>query len=204
MNDLTANVASIIAPYAKERLNAALYTFHPDNDALYMEATFSRCRTEPRGAILMTVFGNYFDYRGEEDKEKTRARAWPFTNREGMIEVLVSSASCLCEEAHVLVFWRGDAFQPPVQLDAPRGLQHARVYDGHYGDILFEVVEFVQSTLKEESAPVAFVLGIHLSKKERTDEQKAGAKIIDKVLGLVGEIQKEEKKEGKGEKRKRE
>lgn len=122
------------------------------------------------------------------------------------MEVLSSAGfghSCE-EEAHVLVCWQGNGFQPPFTLPAMPTLECAVPHRvGDYSDVVHEAVDSVKSTLLQQHAPIAFVLGVHFSEEERKKVAKMAGKVVDKALLFLGEIPEEEGKEGDEKKRKR-
>lgn len=105
MNELTATVASIIAPYAATQLHAALFSSQHDNSGHWfgLEATFSRYRTQPRGEVTVGGFGK--SYARQVDKKAAHARAWLFSTRSDLVNTLTQGfkgSQC----AYFLVFWK--------------------------------------------------------------------------------------------------
>lgn len=150
---------------------------------LHLAATFTRCCLEPRGAVLMTLFP--YDFDGENEKDETRARGWSFSERDDMVEVLEASSVVHLEGANVLVFWRGDEFQAPVEIEATESLLRW----GDRDSIYYAAIECVREFFWETRTSVAFVHGIR--RKKQCDEEETTAKVVDKVLHYVGQVSKQ-------------
>lgn len=67
--------------------------------AAHLQATFSRFRNKSRGHVLVTLFPTE-DEEGN-DAKAARARAWPFTTRAFLIEVL----SDQCLQLEFIIDW---------------------------------------------------------------------------------------------------
>ncbi len=196
MNEITNTVAGLVAPYAADRLNAALcgyrYWSHPKE--IVLEATFSRYRTQPRGEILMTPWRDWCDR--SEDQETARARAWPFTGRKALARVLEDDA--LPDDTqvpYVLVFWRGgdDQFLPPktVEALAPlRTMSEQHIYSIDVRDNLLKALE---------DTKISFAIAVH----EEDGYGAAREDVLDMVFEYVGEVRDSEAAEEKGAGKKR-
>lgn len=161
----------------------------------YLVATFSRCRAEPRSHILVTFFNRGEEEEQDDDddtKAAARARAWPFTTRASMIEVL-ADADSWGVQAYTLVFWPGNNFQPPMQVEVSKSVKSNTRYDG-VDFLCFDFSRYMGSF----DAAVSFALSIPPPAGYDQDHDKSTAEaVIDKVLEYVGELPKAD--EGKEE-----
>jgi hypothetical protein len=202
MNEITATVAGLVAPYTTDRLNAALYMYEMGAPTAYLEATFSRCRTEPRGNILLTLFPNR-----PSDEEAARARTWPFTDRGSMIEVLAGTHTIAWDapDAFTLVFWRGSDFHPPAKVQVSNDVKiESRQFPDSAGYIVTDFMQSFHPTISF-ALPVSPPAG-HVPAAEYAE--RSADIVVDKVRQFVGEMPKKKEEEaaqaeqGKAKKRK--
>lgn len=117
MDELTAPVAGIIAPYAPTQLHAGL--FSSQHRYFGLEAVFSRYRTQPRGKVMVAAFGGPFTR--QDDKKTAQARAWRFRTRTDLVDMLTQGVTWT-QRAYFLVFWHHDGYFPPARVDVhPQG-----------------------------------------------------------------------------------
>lgn len=201
--DITAVVASIVAPFAGYRLNAALYSYAKGNDAYVLEAIFTRHRSEPRGHIKTTLFGEGLIEK-EIDPKDMRTRTWLFTQREDLAVVLNKGGTyCDPNEAHAMVMWQGDTFLPPVTVKAPKNLMNKTMNRS----IDEKAIYYLKRFFDYYDSPISFALPIsRFDIGVDEDTVDGGGKIadavVDKVMRFVGEVP-EKKEGGGGNKRKR-
>lgn len=195
-NDQTA-ANNVVAACAADHLNAAVYSYSEGDEHLYLRAIFTRCRASPRGEVQAVILGKGTDHDGKLDPAEARARAWPFTQRADLRDLLCADCdSCMPEEVHVLCFYRGgDAFSVPLKVEATEELELA---DGCNVD--YEAAECVQSFFVNAHIPAAF----SVATDEGATAHKIAAAIVDKVLHFVGEVNQKKETEGEsGDSKKR-
>lgn len=180
--DLEAAVASVIAPYATDDLNAALYSYGVGCEHLELEATFHHDRTRHQAEVRMALFGSVFVNHSENSEQAMRTRAWPFTRRQPMIDVLAERDGlvCPCDGVNLLVFWKGAAFLPPAKLKATEDLR------GYPNDYMLPTAAayFVELSFVEARTPISHVLSVDID-DDAADASTVAAAAVDKVLLLL-------------------
>ena len=155
-----------------------------------LNATFSRYRSQPRGEILLTLWRNQVD-----DREKARARAWPFTSRTALARVLEDDVLPDDSGLHsVLVFWRGgdDQFTPPKTVEAPAGLRATS------SDVLDSVTVVIHLLGELGSPSISFI-----TPDRDHGDGTARKDVLDIVLKCVECDSEAAAEEGAGKNRKR-
>ena len=107
----------------------------------------------------------------DNDTNAARARAWPFTSRASMMPSAGGGT-----DAYTLVFWPGNKFHPPPEVDVSEYVQYLR------GDMLREQLSKYMGIF---DAAVSFALPIWPSTSDGIYESTAEV-VVDKVLQYVG------------------
>lgn len=180
MNEINACIASEIAPYLADRLNASLYFTSKDgldgkyNQYVHLLGTFSRDRSWDRGEILLNFHQK--SWMGDNKPDHTSV-SWPFTNRSAFEKILWNR---ICESCHgdsmrfAVVFWKGKE-NPPLEF------KH-----NWYIDCNAELVESLRGKIEKS----AFILPIYYDEDEKEVEiiNDITKQVVSIVYQCVGEV----------------